>query len=99
MSADNWGTCPRCMKKFEARVEEQTDAMRAAYGTVPADEYLRMQRDLVALTQTERPDDDTLREDYGIGIDSDGEFFVRYSASCENCGLTYSFDYDYQVVG
>lgn len=34
--------------------------------------------------------DDTLREDYEIGVSSKGEFFVDYGASCGVCGFVFS---------
>ena len=60
MSADNWGTCPKC------------------HGVI-GNTF------------------NTLREDYDIGIDEDGEFEISYWASCEECKFQFKFDHKQKV--
>ena len=74
MSADNWAKCPRCEEdrlnaraKFEKKIQQ-------SYGKVSAEEYLRMTKEF----KEPKPVEQTLREDYEIGI-YDGGFFASYS--------------------
>ena len=42
--------------------------------------------------------DSTLREDYEIHINSDGVFYIGYSASCKVCGFYKEFNRTENVV-
>ena len=61
MSADNWGTCPKC------------------HGVI-GNTF------------------NTLREDYDIGIDENGEFEIDYCASCKECKFQFKFNYKQDVL-
>lgn len=39
MSASNWTTCPKCASVARARKEAQIEAVQAAYGVVPVEEF------------------------------------------------------------
>lgn len=93
MSADNWRICPRCKKKAEADYAEEVRRVGEAYGKVPPEEYLRMTRDL----QKPPALNETLREDYELGTDKDGEFYVSYSASCSVCKFSHRFKHSEQL--
>jgi hypothetical protein len=95
MSADNWAPCPQCEKIGEKRSRDLSAAADAAYGKVGADEYLAMLRQASEVA----PDDErnTLREDYEIGI-SDGEFYIRYSGTCDKCGFKFTHKHDEMMV-
>lgn len=85
MSADNWTVCPRCKAKNDAAREAHAKTIRAAYGKVTVDEWEKLK------TSVPPPEpEDTLREDYEIGIRR-GEFFAAYFASCNECGFTFEF--------
>jgi hypothetical protein len=83
MSAENWTQCPVCTKKF---IKERA----GLYGSVPEDIYLsevdRVERAINA---------QNLREDYQIGIDLEGNFYVKYCGHCAIC----SFHYEFQTGG
>jgi len=39
----------------------------------------------------------TLREDYKIWTDEDGEFLVGYTCKCSSCGLSHEFEHKEQL--
>ncbi len=86
MSADNWGYCPKC--KSEAEKKHRSDKLLAgeSYGKIPAEKYIERFNAI----QTPKPLEQTLREDYHLGVTEDGEFYVDYSASC-SCGFKHTF--------
>jgi len=89
MSADNWTLCPTCYAAWRERETQLfTDAMNA-YGKVGEREYHEIQASAKAFSakQPER----TLREDWDIGTDEDGQFAVDYRSSCNSCD--YAFNY------
>jgi len=51
------------------------------------------------LSGVEKPNElkETLREDYEIGIDEDGLFYVNYGGRCDECGLVYKFNHEEEV--
>ena len=88
MSADNWRICPKC---DDGRVAAKADAVMTAvnaYGTVPVEQWKALQ----AKADHIPPAKDTLREDYEIGTDHTGEFYVSYSCSCQECGFRFEFE-------
>lgn len=86
MSADNWSICPKCRKNAVIEKEKQAAEVISSYGKIPREKWL----ELKCAADTQLDLDQTLREDYEIGIDENGEFFVDYYASC-NCGFKFSF--------
>lgn len=92
MSADNWSICPKCRKQKKAEADKQMTAAKASYGKVSADEYerkMKAARELIDLDL-----EDTLREDWELGIDDDGEVSINYRASCEVCDFEYTFKHE-----
>ena len=85
MSADNWTKCPRCYKKAE-------DKAALVYGKVSREEYERIRRAV-----PEDGPEETLREDYEIGI-YDGMFEVTYSGYCAECGFEFNFEHKTPVL-
>lgn len=92
MSADNWGTCPRCLKRAEKAQEAKKNRAVKAYGKVSPDEYAK----LLLLASEEDAMESTLREDYDIGITEEGSgvFYVRYTARCTACELSFTFNHE-----
>jgi len=90
MSASNWGACPECLKREVRKCKDLIDSVSNAYAAVSEEEYLKM-RDEALSTSTEKHED-TLREDYEIGVDSNGEFTIYYRCSCEKCGFEFNFE-------
>lgn len=86
MSADNYTTCPRC----EAIQEKAKKEAQESYGTVSEEEYLH-------LVEKSKPkkDEDTLREDYEIGI-YNGKFYIRYEGACSQCSFFYVYKRTYK---
>jgi hypothetical protein len=90
MSADNWTTCPRCVKHFEQAEAERVAKLRESYGKIPPEEF-------VQAMQVESPEpEDTLREDYHQGINA-GLYSVSYHCSCNACGFSWSYKYQVGV--
>jgi len=94
MSADNWAVCPKCKINGEAEHAKAIEAAETMYGKVSANEYLKL------LEKSKQPAklDDTLREDYEIGILSHGRFYASYGGSCEVCGFSYSFKHEVNTL-
>lgn len=92
MSANNWRTCPACSEIWKRR---KADAIRAAeglYGIVPAGEY--QVEFMAAQNLSDEPSEDTLREDWDIGLGDDGkQFTISYRAECDECGFLIDHDY------
>lgn len=89
MSADNWTTCPSCEHDAEEARKARVRKARDAYGKVSEAEYL----DLVRKAEKPVELEETLREDFSIGIQG-GAFGVSYRASCEHCGFEFRFEHD-----
>ena len=94
MSADNWAICPRCLHFAEAQKTALEKKANAAYGKIGVAQYLALKE------KAEKPIDKeilrTFREDFELGMSSDGQFAVSYSGSCQ-CGFKYSFKHEQQI--
>lgn len=88
MGADNWCVCPKCLAKHVASRDNAIRLARNSYGNVDPPEYERLTREASGIP--EEPEE-SLREDYAIGVDKDGEFDVSYSCSCNACGFRFHF--------
>lgn len=85
MSADNWTKCPKCELSNKSRLSKA----EAEYGKVSAEEYKRLLDEALE----EKESEDTLRENYSIGI-YHGQFEIEYSASCTECGFNFSYEFN-----
>ena len=94
MSADNWAICPKCNAAKIAAKEKQLLDAGASYGKVEPAEYLRM------LEAANKPIDSesTLREDYEIEVDTNGEFSVDYRCLCNDCKFAFRYKHS-EAVG
>lgn len=88
MSADNWARCPKCLADHEAKAQADISDLKKHYGKMDADEFSAKMADIKGRKQKPA---DTLREDYEIGVDSDGVFRLNYGCSCERCGFEYTY--------
>jgi predicted nucleic-acid-binding Zn-ribbon protein len=89
MGADNWAMCPKCGTTQDQRVA----AVEEQYGKVPLARFRElMERAKSRDAQT--AGEESLREDYELGIGRTGLFFVRYQASCKNCGFAFEYDHE-----
>lgn len=93
VSANNWAMCPRCHAQALVRSKEFKIAAEKSYGKVSPDEYLAA-RERAALPLTL---EESLREDYLIGIGIDGKFTVDYLGRCDPCGLEFRYSYSAMV--
>lgn len=90
MSADNWAICPKCKITAEEKQKKLKLKAGAAYGKVEPEAYLQM------LAEAEGPivHKETLREDFYIGIDEDGDFSASYRGNCTECKFSFSFKHE-----
>lgn len=95
MGANNWTRCPGCAAEHAKELGVLSDKIRDAYGKVPIAEFDALRADFEA--RAAAPVEREFGEYYEIGVDSDGEFMVRYNGACRNCGLTYEFSHDATV--
>lgn len=93
MSANNWRICPQCKAKALAEWEARKQAARKAYGKVPSEKYEQM----TAAARDEPELEDSLREDYQIGITEKDEFYVIYRGSCQVCSFEHRFRHKQQL--
>lgn len=93
MSADNWAICPQCTSKLKAGHEKLTSRAKASYGKVSPEKYA----ELIEAVKFEPPASSTLREDYEIGVDRNGLFYINYGCSCSACGFSFSFKHEEQT--
>ncbi len=94
MSANDWSICPRCKAKAEAAKAKRLKDVELAYGKSSRADY-DLARDNA---RNQEPLKDTLREDWEIGIDEDGEFHVIYKAACSKCDFSYRFEDKRQIL-
>ena len=102
MSADNWTICPKCKADAFAKRRRLQKQVVESYGKLPQAKYAKLIEDANAEIELE----DSLREDYGLGIDkfSDEEsgtveatFVVSYRAACQDCGFRFEFQHKQPV--
>lgn len=94
MGADNWGICPKCKKAAYKKKAKEQEKVGAAYGKVTPEKY----REMFEAASQPVELDQTLREDYEIGIGEGGEFSVSYRGHCRECGLSHAFKTQAVVV-
>jgi hypothetical protein len=94
MSADNWATCPKCKRAAITEKERLLEEAAKAYGKVPPAEWKTLTENASKL----ETGNETLREDYELGVDSDGNFSVGYSCRCSECTFQFSFQKTEQAM-
>ncbi len=99
MSADNWAICPKCWmdtdtdtdtddidtEAAQAALEADIATFTAKYGEQRGEQY----RSIMLSTLEPMEPENTLREDWELGIDAEGTFYLKYTASCTKCGWEY----------
>tara|TARA_R100001530_G_scaffold1886_1_gene3211 strand:- start:718 stop:1023 length:306 start_codon:yes stop_codon:yes gene_type:complete len=90
MSADNWRTCPECLKIAESTKSKLYQSVESQYGKIPSGDWLNLlekskERDILG---------HTLREDYEIYMDLNGKFYIKYLCRCDIC----KFIYEYNII-
>jgi hypothetical protein len=97
MSADAYRVCPKCYATSFVRRAAAMAKVSESYGKVKAELYGKM----IADANRDYPlptNDETLREDYEIGIRDGDRFVVDFAASCSDCGFRFSFKHEEQVI-
>ena len=97
MSANNWRVCPRCLRRLSAAHERMKAKVTGLYGKVSRAEY-EAAREALPPPPDESKMRATLREYYQLGVRTSGEFFLNYSASCDECGFAFRFE-DVRATG
>ena len=92
MSADNWTTCPKCRVAFLKKIDDAKRKAESAYGKVSEAAYHAILK--AAKEEEGKQQEETLREDYGIGMGEDFDFYVSYSCFCKTCGFKFQFKYE-----
>ena len=95
MSANNWAECPKCRMDRLAEIEKRRANLVKIYGKVPPESYVTEMTDFNNFRDA--IPDESLREDYDLGITPQGEFYAAYSGKCEKCGLYFRFCHKEQV--
>lgn len=95
MSADNWTTCPKCKSNKEDVIKKTRLEAEKSYGKVTSDKFLSLINDIS--NEENKEPDETLREDYEIGMDEGKSFSINYRASCSACEFKYNYDYGISI--
>ena len=87
MSANNYTICPQCYKDRYIEMLNERKKLKNLYGNIPPDEFIRKTKQLenLEINTTLKSD---LREDYEIGTNIDGFFYMSYKCSCDICHFT-----------
>lgn len=93
MSADNWATCPRCLREATKARDKAIEAAAKSYGKLPADKWKEKS------DKANRPlkIESHMREDYELGVDDTGGFLVVYYASCQDCQFEFHHRHEERV--
>lgn len=94
MSVASWSVCPACLKRATKAKEQQLREALAAYGQVQAEVYDR----LIGEARTPLEMEPSLRENYQLGTDGDGVFWVAYRCSCTSCPFAHEFRHQQQLL-
>lgn len=92
MSANNWTTCPKCLKKRDGAHRSLQADTKALYGKIPEELYTQRVAEMKATLAEEM--EESLREDWELGIGSDGGFFVHYRGQCDKCNFEHKFKHE-----
>ena len=97
MSADNWGICPVCNgKQSKYFIDKKTNLIQE-YGKISSEEYLGKVKAFEQERSNSRKNM-SLREDYEISTDANGEFCISYGCMCAECGLEFSFNHKENII-
>ena len=83
MSADRWGTCPKCVEDEEKAFLTLSKEVANSYGKIPVEDFdlLRAKLD----QERNKSHEETLREDYEFYRDG-FILYISYHAECSECG-------------
>lgn len=95
MSADRWSECPRCKYLYDESVKEKINEIKSLYGKIPEEEYLQKYRD--AKISLLKEFDTSMRQDYEFYGAENGVLNIRFSASCNECGFSWSYKHEEKI--
>jgi hypothetical protein len=95
VSARNWTHCPRCLKRHTKFRDGEIRIAKNLYGVIDADEYAAAMQSAEAIP--ELPEGPSFRENWEIGIESDGWFVITYSGNCTKCDYSHEFKHSDDV--
>ena len=102
MSANDWNFCPKCKVNFDNKLQQLSIELEDLYGKVPREQYMEVFEN----TEVERAsikklitneDYKTLRLDYTVSVNEDGEFKITFTAVCDRCGLIHKHNHKEQI--
>jgi hypothetical protein len=88
--------CPRCLAQAVHDYRNTVRAVDGSYGHVSMAQFERLRAGL-GKPPTVATFKEELREDYKIGITDTGEFYVKYSGSCQKCRFGHTFEQSVQL--
>jgi DNA-directed RNA polymerase subunit RPC12/RpoP len=100
MSADNYARCPKCSFVSSKKRRSIDEELTKAYGKISEKEYIELRNQLLPQFDDGFRDDQetSLREDYRIEMDVNGEFSVSYLARCSKCDFSFEYEHTQSVV-
>ena len=81
MSGDQYEKCPFCKLNVEKILESK-------YGKISMEEFNSLKSKLEVKAM-----DPTVRVDYEISMNSNGEFTIDFGAICSNCGMKWTDEF------
>lgn len=97
MSADQWTTCPRCLKRHEALINDLQEQADAAYGKVTLEEWKEVDAKALRARLIGTPEE--FRVDHALTVSADGAVSYRMAGRCTRCDLNVSLEADKQIEG
>lgn len=97
MSADNWAICPKCRIRAEREKQKLLDKVVESYGKIAQKEWEGLKSNTLYRIEIAEGKTQTLREDYELGVCSNGEFSISYKAHCDRCNLSFNFKHQEMV--
>lgn len=94
MSADNWAYCPQCAVDVKEAQAARLTKAEQSYGKVPPADYMRLLESAKVVPEL----DQTFREDYELGVQKDGTFFLSYSGACTLCKCAFTYRHETNIL-
>ena len=95
MSANNWRTCPECIRNWYDKKEQALRKITESYGKVSVEDYNYSKKEYEKMVRSGVSS--TLREYYELGMDDTGLFGMSYHCSCDTCGFEFTYKHEEQA--
>lgn len=96
MSANKWGVCPQCVARTTYDNIAMARKVVEAYGSVTQEKYAALSVQAYKMRHSEP--EESMREYYEIGINSEGKFEVDYATSCDTCDFRFTYQFQQQII-